>query len=459
MNEEARDRESAEPDPLEIDYYVVRLAAMSSQLAVVATQDIVNASGELVVPLGTPIDAAVAERIVGDQADPARQLAWPIEFQVGLHPLVTGQDLLHASHTLFARFPDLRALQEGAFDERLLAELTDQALGSEVIAQKLTLLRYQLPERFEEALFCGWLTAVIARERGCETAVLHQAYLAGLTRDLGFLHIPPRVLDKKGRLGPAEWQAIQRHVEYSASTLSVLPEVPLEVMQAVSEHHERCDGSGYPHGLQGDDISPLGRLTGLADTLQAIRFKQFGDSGRTLYDLIPYLQLNGHAHGQAEANAAITALRKTGLKTTSINPCGTLTEFVGEILKQIQAINRQFKSIQDIARALARHRVGEAGRRLLERTQQVEALITTSGLTRPELVRWLGSLLGTTDTGVLGELNETDLMLRELQWQVKNLIRHIDQYHDQAESEADQAASRDTRAHRDALHRAVEGGG
>lgn len=453
------DTESAERNPAEIDYYVVRLAAMSSQLSVVATQDIVNASGELVVPLGAPIDAAVAERIVLDQADPARQLAWPIEFQVGLHPLVTGQELFHGTHALFARFPDLRAVQDGAFDETLLGELTDQALGSEVIAQKITLLRYQLPERFEEALFCGWLTAVIAHARGSDKAVLQQAYLAGLTRDLGFLHIPPKVLNKKGRLSPAEWQAIQRHVEYSASTLSVLPEVPLEVMQAVSEHHERCDGSGYPHGLQDEEISPLGRLTGLADTLQAIRFKQFGDSGRTLYDLIPYLQLNGHAHGQAEANAAITALRKSGLKTTSINPCGTITEFVGEILKQIQAINRQFKSIQEIARVLARHRVGEAGRRLLDRTHQVEALITTSGLTRPELVRWLGSLLGSTDTSVLGELNETDLMLRELQWQVKNLIRHIDQYHDQAESEADLAARRDTQAHRDALHQAAESAG
>jgi putative nucleotidyltransferase with HDIG domain len=91
----------------------------------------------------------------------------------------------------------------------------------------------------------------------------------GLLHDIGKLGVPSRILDKAGQLTPAEAKIIRMHPELGARILEPIaayaPMIPI-----VLEHHERLDGSGYPHGLAGEQISLGGRIFAVADVVDAM---------------------------------------------------------------------------------------------------------------------------------------------------------------------------------------------
>lgn len=91
---------------------------------------------------------------------------------------------------------------------------------------------------------------------------------AALLHDLGRLGVPNTIWDKPGPLGPAELERARMHVYLTERMLSNSAALrPLAAIAA--QHHERLDGSGYPRGLTGGDITPAGRLLAAADSYHA----------------------------------------------------------------------------------------------------------------------------------------------------------------------------------------------
>ncbi|OIQ49400.1 Cyclic di-GMP phosphodiesterase response regulator RpfG [Pseudodesulfovibrio hydrargyri] len=101
-----------------------------------------------------------------------------------------------------------------------------------------------------------------------QAAVIH---VAGHLHDIGKIGVPDSVLKKQGPLTAAEWRAVRRHPEAGAAILEPVAALNrLGVVDMVLHHHERWDGTGYPHGLTGAGI-PLGaRIISVADSLSAM---------------------------------------------------------------------------------------------------------------------------------------------------------------------------------------------
>jgi HD-GYP domain-containing protein (c-di-GMP phosphodiesterase class II) len=92
---------------------------------------------------------------------------------------------------------------------------------------------------------------------------------AALLHDLGKLGVSNSILDKPGKLDADEWQAVQAHAEFTEIILSqITPFKPLAKIAAA--HHEKLDGTGYPRGIWGDDISMVTRIITTADIFDAI---------------------------------------------------------------------------------------------------------------------------------------------------------------------------------------------
>jgi HD-GYP domain-containing protein (c-di-GMP phosphodiesterase class II) len=92
---------------------------------------------------------------------------------------------------------------------------------------------------------------------------------AALLHDIGKLSLSSRLLDKPGRLTAPEWAAVRAHPLHTERLLNrVAPLRPVAAIAAA--HHERLDGSGYPHGLRGDDLGLPARLLAVADVYEAI---------------------------------------------------------------------------------------------------------------------------------------------------------------------------------------------
>ncbi|GEM_PF-425699 len=93
--------------------------------------------------------------------------------------------------------------------------------------------------------------------------------IAALIHDLGKIALPAEILSKPGALSAVEWQLIRRHPETGYEILREM-NFPGRVATIVRQHHERLDGSGYPHGLQGEQILIASRVIAVADVVEAM---------------------------------------------------------------------------------------------------------------------------------------------------------------------------------------------
>ncbi len=87
--------------------------------------------------------------------------------------------------------------------------------------------------------------------------------------DVGMLQIPREILWRPGPLGAAEFELVKTHAERGHESLKRI-EFPWPVAEAVRQHHERLDGSGYPCGLKGEEIMLEARIVAVADAVEAM---------------------------------------------------------------------------------------------------------------------------------------------------------------------------------------------
>ncbi|HEX4943465.1 MAG TPA: HD domain-containing phosphohydrolase [Usitatibacteraceae bacterium] len=115
----------------------------------------------------------------------------------------------------------------------------------------------------------GDLAAAIAAEMGLPDAVIKGLRLTGYVHDIGKISIPAEILSKPGRLTPLEYELIKSHSQAGFEVLKGV-DFPWPVAEAILQHHERADGSGYPRGLKGEEIILEARVIAVADVLEAM---------------------------------------------------------------------------------------------------------------------------------------------------------------------------------------------
>lgn len=123
---------------------------------------------------------------------------------------------------------------------------------------------------------------------GLSKAEVDRVAIGGLLHDVGKIGVPDSVLGKEGGLDSEEWGVIRQHPLLGKTILEQAPELQ-DVVPLVLHHQERYDGTGYPSGLEAEDI-PLGaRIIAAADAYHAIRSHRPYRSGRTHSETLPEL--------------------------------------------------------------------------------------------------------------------------------------------------------------------------
>lgn len=115
----------------------------------------------------------------------------------------------------------------------------------------------------------GHLSHRLALASGLSEAEAERIRIAGLVHDVGKIGVPERVLCKQGKLNEAEFAAIKLHPEIGYNILKDIPALS-DILPGVLHHHERVDGSGYPHSLTGEQIPMIAKIIALADTFDAM---------------------------------------------------------------------------------------------------------------------------------------------------------------------------------------------
>jgi putative two-component system response regulator len=124
---------------------------------------------------------------------------------------------------------------------------------------------------------------------------------AASMHDIGKVAIPDSVLNKPGQLTAEEWEVMKSHSHLGFQMLSLsqhVPQRPLFKLAATIalEHHEKWDGSGYPYGLKGEEISVAGRITAVADVFDALGAMRCYKPSKSLEEILEIFQQEKGRH-------------------------------------------------------------------------------------------------------------------------------------------------------------------
>ncbi len=134
------------------------------------------------------------------------------------------------------------------------------------------------------------LSKKIAMRLGASDLEAQAIYHAARVHDLGKISVPSSILHKPGKLVQAEMNLIRLHCEAGVAVVKELT-FPWPVHQVILQHHERLDGTGYPAGLRGEEISFAARVVTVADVVEAMATHR------------PYRRALGIAPALSEINA------------------------------------------------------------------------------------------------------------------------------------------------------------
>jgi putative two-component system response regulator len=111
--------------------------------------------------------------------------------------------------------------------------------------------------------------ASVAEEMGLDADLVEHVRLSGRLHDIGKIGIREDILNKPGALTAEEYAHVQEHVRIGMEILAPLSHIP-EALEFIHDHHERFDGSGYPRGRVGSEISIGGRILAACDAFDAM---------------------------------------------------------------------------------------------------------------------------------------------------------------------------------------------
>jgi HD-GYP domain-containing protein (c-di-GMP phosphodiesterase class II) len=160
------------------------------------------------------------------------------------------------------------------------------------------------------------LMVALGRTLGMDEAQCRQAGLAGLIHDMGKAVIPPAILNKAGKLTPEEFEVIKSHPVRGHELLCEARGVAEEALDVVLHHHERMDGTGYPHGLADESISRIARMGAVCDVYDAVTSNRPYKAGWDPAESIAHM-----ASWQGHFDRTIFA---AFVKTVGIHPTGSI---------------------------------------------------------------------------------------------------------------------------------------
>jgi hypothetical protein len=240
----------------------------SETRSIIASRDIFDVSGTKLWARDQPVSQALQRKLLD------RQLRHPLESCLYAEDGVTSRALVQAVEALIERDSPLAALLRPCAD-RLVHGATHLPLHS-VAQLLLTAGQAARAESFDHAVQAMALSGALALAHGADTRQLRLAMLAGLLHDLGEMYIAPQYgeADADRALDAQSYQHLVVHPHIGRLLIEQLTNYPPEVARAVAEHHERLDGSGYPHCLQRDQVSPLGRMLAVCETALGVLHRE-----------------------------------------------------------------------------------------------------------------------------------------------------------------------------------------
>lgn len=386
-------------------HYLRALTDMADRRAVVTQDAIYTDNGIKLVEKGARIDSRLYDRLV------QHKLREPIDRHLTVENAVDVSALIAAGQDLAEQgvLPQMLAQALGSAG-KLLAPLRSVSLPDPV-AFKLTVMRDQRPGLFEHSLLMMMVAVFLGLKSGLSERDCVPLAAAALLHDAGVLHMDPSWMDPLNKVTGVQRKHLVAHPITSMLMLKDAGVYPRSVEIAVLEHHERMDGSGYPRGLPGAEISPMGRILLLAEVVTAF-YEKYTDMPAQRLSLV--LRLNHRKFPAALVAHVLPLLQEDVARDSALMPLGA------DAPVQIDTLAGAFEQWEQLKAALppaARQVPGSVFAFADIRLQALQKALIEAG-SHP---RQQGDLLEQLQGDALG-LAEVALVGREALWQLQSIV-------------------------------------
>ena len=152
----------------------------------------------------------------------------------------------------------------------MVSEISESVMANSTALISIARLKNANEYTYMHSVAVCALMIASAKELGLNQAQCREAGIAGLLHDIGKVSIPNAIINKTGSLTEQEIQLIRTHPEEGYNLLKEQYNISPGVLDVCLHHHEKIDGSGYPKGLKGDQISTLTKIAAVCDVYDAI---------------------------------------------------------------------------------------------------------------------------------------------------------------------------------------------
>lgn len=251
-------------------YFLESIIRLSEVKRVVASCDIFDEYGSMLLIRGEQISRTHRATLL------QRRLRVPLENCLRVEGGETLNSIIGDCLDLMRQNPVLDALGGASESIVALRGMGHMPLHG-ALQLLLTLSRLYNRSHYDKRLGAMIICAGLAHSGGLDDDDTDMLILSALVHDIGEMYIDPEYLNDERELWPDEWAHVASHPRIAYAFLGEFTRFPTAVADSVLQHHERADGSGYPSRLAGSEISLLGKLAGVADTVSALTMR--GDFG------------------------------------------------------------------------------------------------------------------------------------------------------------------------------------
>jgi HD-GYP domain-containing protein (c-di-GMP phosphodiesterase class II) len=271
-------------------HYLRAVTELGDTRKIVAHRDVYSQSGMKLVAAGIHITGDLYEHLVMHKMLPSLEMALAIENMLDQKAIL--QDVLE----LIQKNDKLKKMAGilGGGDRYRRIILAIQLPAP--LAFKLTVAREKYHRIYQHSLRLLIISIYLAHCDGLDVQDEEWMVTAALFHDIGLLHIDPALLEPSHVMSAEERRHLYAHPLIAYLLLCEFPELPRQIADAVLEHHERMDGSGYPRGLHGEKISRYGQILAVAEL--AAKVSDAGHPDVPWKKLEMMLKLNSRRYGQ-----------------------------------------------------------------------------------------------------------------------------------------------------------------
>jgi len=199
----------------------------------------------------------------------------------------------------------------------VINQLSDSVLRNHNALLGLSRIRIMDKYTFEHSVSISVLLMSFAKSMGMDKDIIKELGTGGLLHDIGKTLTPDEILNKPGKLTDEEFVIMRNHVVESKNILEKTQGLSQIALDVAAQHHERYDGTGYPNGLKGDEISLYGQMASIVDVYDAITANRCYHKGEEPSVVLKLLMKWSNTHFNSE-------LVQKFIQSVGIYPAGSL---------------------------------------------------------------------------------------------------------------------------------------